>query len=1261
MWTSTLNTLDLFELSLITTKKISMNTKFLLATLLSCIVGLLSAQTIYVEPFGNGNGSSWSDASSLQSALSAASSGTEIWVKEGLYTPVTCNSCSQTERDISFEIPSGVQLYGGFDGTEMSLDERDFNANLTILSGDIDGNGTSYNNSYSVVSFENVSNQTILDGFNIRDGQADTDGLTIPRKRGGGIYNNGSNTGGNSNPVIRHCIFENNYATSQGGAMYNYAIDGGSTAPLIEDCIFRNNESNLGGAVFNDARDGNGSPIFTRCKFIENEATATGGAVYTFGRFNGGFGNPKFTNCLFKGNMASSSGAVYSLGTVSGNVITEITNCTFVENYANTGGAVYVNATDGGDCTTNVMNCIFWENTASFDNIFHYSGNSDPQINLRNSLVDIDNCEDLLLGSGSISCQGGIIFNQDPLFSDVEGLEYHLTEFSPCVNVGSNSDINETGEVIDLDGLQRIQDNTVDMGCFEFGEEVNIPLTITQQALSQIGCEAMSVTFVVSAIGAQPVTYQWQKDNVDIAGATLSSLTINDLSTANEGNYSCVLTDVNNDSLNSEDASLTVMPVVIPAVSLTASELEVCMGENIVFTATPTSGGASGNPFYIWQVNGNNVDDENDANFTLEDVNGDEVVQVTMISAEDCAEPSTAFSELLMVTTLPSDSLASISISTESEQICLGETVVFNSNVSNAGDNPTYVWRLNEMIVAMTETYTTDELAAGNSVTCEVTKIGGCGEMLTTISDTLSVDITVLPASQVAIESSVTQICQGDSVVFSSNVTNPGISQTYLWRLNGEMVSMTETYTTDQLIPENAIICEVTVTDECGVETTAVSNAQTIDVEVPSTPEITIEASNTIACAGVEINFSALVENGGDNPIYDWRVNDVSVAVDSVFTSNSLNDNDIVTCMLTSSETCVTSSEAVSNIIVVTIFPTANPEVLLEGNGTEVCSGGSVTFNASPIDGGLSPTISWLVNGMVFPNEGLELTIDNITETIFVQIQMETSAPCATDLIVFSDTINVDILPLITPVVEIDVEKTEYCNEDDISALFIASADFLPVSYIWSVNGEEVQNSVANSLSLTNFGTGDFITCQTISEGACLTNEEANSNEIVLTVFELPTVSLAALDTICSDGDLFLLEGGTPLGGEYLGDFIEADLFDPVIADVGFHSVVYTYTDENNCSNFAEEQIEVVLCTDIDDLQSIELEVFPNPFSNKIQIFAEDIINVEMRNVEGKLMSVSTQIFGNNAHVSAENLVSGVYYLRVLTEKGVGVSILVNE
>jgi len=1238
-----------------------MNSKFLLTTLLISFAGLLSAQTIYVQSFGEGNGTSWSDATNFQSALQSATSGTQIWVKEGVYNPVTCSPCTQQQREISFEIPSGVQVYGGFDGTETVLNQRNSELNITALSGDIDGDETAANNSNTVVFFHNVSDQTILDGFTIRDGRADFDneGDVSKRRRGGGIYNDGSLSGGNSSPVIRHCIIRDNYAIGQGGGMYNDAIFSGNCTPFIEDCTFKDNVSDLGGGMYNNGREGNCLPTLKRCQFIDNQAFATGGAVYSFARLGNGFANPKFINCLFRGNNASSSGAVYSLGVANGSVMTEITNCTFVGNFANTGGAVYNNASDGGSCEATVANSIFWQNFANFDNIFHYSGNSGPVIHLRNSLVDIANCDDLLFGAGSIDCQGGIIYNQDPLFVSFTGFDYHLTEASPCINVGNSGDI--SNETTDLDGSQRIQGGTVDMGCFEFGGNTNIPLSITQQPQNQVGCEGQSAIFSISATGTQPLTYQWLKNNETIAGETLNSLTINDLSDADLANYSCIVTDVNGQDLNSQNADLTILPVVVPAVSIAADNLEVCTGENVTFTATPTNGGTSGNPFYIWQVNGSNVDGENTETFILENANGNENVQVTMISSETCAEPSSAFSQVLMVTTSSETIPPSISITANMDEICLGETVVFAPSISNAGDNPTYIWRLNGVVVAMTEEYSTDALTLGNSVVCEVSIIGSCGETLTTTSNMISVAIQMPPTPQISIQSSETQICQGETVVFTSTVVNPGENQAYTWRLNGEIVSMTDTYTTDQLAPGNGVICEVIVTDECGTESMTVSNAQTVSVQVPTTPQITIQTSNSTACAGANMTFSAIVQNAGDNPVYDWKVNNISVAVGNQFISNSLNDSDIVTCVMTGSQTCVTASEATSNAITVTIFPIANPEISIVASGTEICQGGSVTFNATAIDGGTNPTITWFVNGSSFANEGLELTINNISTFTSVQVQMQTNAPCPANLLAFSETIGVDILTGITPTVEIIGEETEFCNVEDLSASFTAFTNFPPMSYLWSVNGTEVQNSAESTLNLSDFGMGDVVTCQTISEGECLSNVEAESNEIILTVFELPVVSLAAFDTICSNGELLLLEGGAPFGGEYSGDFVGAGLFDPVAANVGFQTVTYTYTDENSCTNFAEEEIEVVLCTDVNEVQLVELEVFPNPFTNQIQILAEDILNVEMRNVEGKLISISSQVYDGNALIEAGDLVSGVYFVRVLTENGVGTSVVIKE
>ena len=95
----------------------------------------LELARIYVDQnaAGTKSGAAWIDArTDLQQTLTLAEASgdvAEIWVASGTYIPST-----QGHRDRPFDIPVGVSMYGGFAGSETTLDERDIAANQTILS-----------------------------------------------------------------------------------------------------------------------------------------------------------------------------------------------------------------------------------------------------------------------------------------------------------------------------------------------------------------------------------------------------------------------------------------------------------------------------------------------------------------------------------------------------------------------------------------------------------------------------------------------------------------------------------------------------------------------------------------------------------------------------------------------------------------------------------------------------------------------------------------------------------------------------------------------------------------------------------------------------------------------------------------------------------------------------------------------------------------------------------------------------------------------
>ena len=353
----------------------------------------VAASPIYVDDSATGtpDGSSWTDAyTDLQDALTGATDGDEIWVAEGTYKPT-----DGTDRSATFNLVSGVAVYGGFAGTEDYREERDWVANPAILSGDIGTAGDTSDNSYHVVV--GADNAT-LDGFTITGGNANGGGGDS--QSGGGMYND------NSSPAVTNCTFSENSAFYRGGGMFN-----DNSFPTVTDCTFSENSVAIrGGGMYNSYvnRDINNhdfpSPTVTDCTFSGNSAGSQGGGMYNY-YFNYHYSDASFsptvTGCTFSGNSAGSFGAgmynhsssptVTDCGFYDNSAVHEsgggmynysnssptVTGCTFSGNSARYGGGMY----NSGFCSPTVTNCTFSSNSAgSFGGGMCNSGSSSPTV-----------------------------------------------------------------------------------------------------------------------------------------------------------------------------------------------------------------------------------------------------------------------------------------------------------------------------------------------------------------------------------------------------------------------------------------------------------------------------------------------------------------------------------------------------------------------------------------------------------------------------------------------------------------------------------------------------------------------------------------------------------------------------------------------------------------------------------------------------------------------------------------------------------------
>ncbi len=254
--------------------------KNLTLILVICVyAAILPAQQIwYVNHAATGanDGTAWIDAFlNLQSALGTANYGDQIWVAKGTYLPTEA-----LDREISFNLPNGVSLYGGFAGNEGILEERNVESNITILSGDIGVAGLRTDNSYHIVTIYQGDENTVLDGFTITLGYAANAFSGFPHEFGGGVLVAADVSWPLSTPVIANCLFEHNRAGSGGGL----ACIGDAVAicsPDIRHCTFKYNRGEYyGGGVYKVGRNRSDRAFsMYDCFFEANRSAVFGGGM----------------------------------------------------------------------------------------------------------------------------------------------------------------------------------------------------------------------------------------------------------------------------------------------------------------------------------------------------------------------------------------------------------------------------------------------------------------------------------------------------------------------------------------------------------------------------------------------------------------------------------------------------------------------------------------------------------------------------------------------------------------------------------------------------------------------------------------------------------------------------------------------------------------------------------------------------------------------------------------------------------------------
>ena len=326
--------------------------------ILSAAFSDLTAQkTWYVNAtaVGSNSGANWANAFlDPQSALLLAAYGDRIWVAAGTYLPTP-----DADRSRSFDLPPGVQLLGGFAGTEAVEQERDVQANPTVLSGDIGASGVQADNSYHVVRVHGGDSLTVLDGFIIRYGQTELAGAPFPGQYGGGLLVVADKARPLARPLIRNCQFEYNRAYA-GGGIAGVSRDNAVCIPEVYDCRFSRNRGELyGGGFYKADRNLAGEAYVLRnCLFEDNYCFQYSGGVALINPS----GEVQIIGCTFlRDSSRVESGGLY-LETSDYNTKYLLDSCYFAYNYSliHAAAVSQICICEGMDTLYfEVSNCIF--------------------------------------------------------------------------------------------------------------------------------------------------------------------------------------------------------------------------------------------------------------------------------------------------------------------------------------------------------------------------------------------------------------------------------------------------------------------------------------------------------------------------------------------------------------------------------------------------------------------------------------------------------------------------------------------------------------------------------------------------------------------------------------------------------------------------------------------------------------------------------------------------------------------------------------
>jgi FG-GAP-like repeat len=810
----------------------------------------------------------------------------------------------------------------------------------------------------------------------------------------------------------------------------------------------------------------------------------------------------------------------------------------------------------------------------------------------------------------------------------------------------------------------------------------NILPSVSISSTSTNICSGGSTTFTANAInGGTSPSYQWQINGINV-GVNANTFTSTTLS--NNDQVKCILTSnatcVSQQIATSNILTVTVTPVSYPNISISSTATNICSGTLVTFSATPINGGTS--PIYQWLVNDINVG-TNSPIFSTNTLANNSQVKCIITSNIPCPINQSVISNIIIVT-VNSSVNPTLTISTSSNIICAGASTTFTATPTNGGITPSYQWQVNGINVGTnSNTFTSNTLTNSAQIKCILTSNFTCATLQTGTSNTITMIVnssTLMPV--ITINGTTTNICSGSPITFTATSTNGGTTPIYQWQVNGVNAGINSSNFTSNILNNNdQVKCILTSNAACASPQIVTSNVLNINVNPIVLPTISITSTATSICTGSSITFTAIGTNAGTTPTYQWQVDGVNVGTNSnSFTSSILNNNTQVKCILTSNAPCAVPQIVTSNIIVVAVNSAVTPSVTIVSSTTNICSGSSITFTATPTNGGTTPSYQWQVNGINAGTNSNTFTSSTLTNASTVKVIMTSSLACALPQTAASNAINITVNNTVIPTVTFTSSATSICNGASVTFTSTSTNVGTTPIYQWKKNAVNVGTNSATYTS-NSFTNGDAVTLTLTSNAVCASNIPIASNPVIITVAtEVPTISIAGNTTVVINNSTNVTS--TPTFGGTLPTYQWQDstnlhtwanisgasnaflLYTPTVTGNKLRCLM---TSNSNCASGVIVNSNVLTFNVTPSIVApnptgeYTLRYFPNPVHTILTIdslqLSKEWESVKIITADGvEYRSLINFLVGKTkANINVEALVPGVYFLLLTRKQGVPV------